>query len=665
MSSATPRAFETAAVPGFLGSKADGPDTTLIRVTRSASTHPASDRVFSIGTACQAQTGAQMGFLLQTLVGANSQTAIPLQLYYPSNGSVVTLTAPQALLVMDADHTVVVVGGGVVDLGSGPDVLAPPAAASTTYPAIAVVSIRSDGTMCCTQLQVGNSDTAFVSELYNDIVVDPWCCTGNAWLVAATGFQAVARSPASVPAQDDPVPFPCPAAPAVLVVPQTILRRINMETLMPDPIGTEGDLYVTPVGAPTYVHVTPDVPTASVSLACTSCMVVIGAHALVDDDKVQSFLWAATPDLALLQPSSSTGFNDPATGLLPLTGDTQSLTLLRVFALPDDSTVVVGRAYADPATAATPCAVQVLQYTPDTVLDLGFAAGGVLQWANSNIVGGTYAVDASLLVQGPAGPVVGPGFVLYVVGNSFFSGAGGPFDPPMQYIVPGFTFGYLNVTSSYDPIPFAIEVRGYACGTGITSRGRNGPTPALTNPTNVSNACGPQLVRPLFTQMCGCGAHWASSAAMTSAFSLVVTGDTWFHLGCPAQGSYLFDVAVGLAPWATAARGLSSTGLSGLSNRMPGIPVAPCVPVDCSPQLLNNTPVCMPAIVADTCAGTVTVDTLCPPYTTLKVRGPVLVGCMCEDDLTTQALQGMIRYDPVAKTLLVFDGTEWRTILMS
>lgn len=643
---AAPRAFESTQVPGFVAARTDGPESTTIRVTRSSGTHPPSDTVFSIGTGRQAATGDATGFLLRTDVGANTQTATPLQVFYPSNGALAVMTQPQALLVMDAERTVVVVGAGVIVPPSTGTTL-DPGPSGVPMPAVAVVTLRPGGVLCCTQLQVGNADPTFVSEIYNDIVLDPWCCTRAAWLVAATGW---------APTSD-------PDAPRAT----TLLRRIAMDTLMPDPIGPGGDLYVTPIGAPTYTAAYPTTtPTASVGLATTSAMVVVGAHIQDGGEDpaaaLQSFVWATTQDLALLQPSSSTGYNDPTTGRLPLAGGTVGVVLLRVFALLDDSVVVAARGYmGQDAGPSPPCTVQVFRYTADTTLDLGFAAGGVLVWYNNNIVGGSYAMDAALAPAGPGCST--PDGTLYIVGNAFFSGAGGGFSPPMQYVVPGFPFGYLDVSSSFDPFPFAIEVRGYVCGTpGCCAGPGAGP-------------CRPplQLVRPLFTYMCGCAAHWASSVALTGPLAVLVTGDSWFHLGCPAQAAWVFDVAVGLG-WP---RG-NSTGLSGLSNRRAvggagaggnfsapggaGGGPAPLCPVDCSPQLLNNVPVCLSAVTADTCAGAVSVDTLCPPYTVLKVRGPVVVGCMSEPDLESQALEGMIRYDASTHTLLFYDGTSWRTL---
>jgi hypothetical protein len=542
----------------------------------------------------------EMGFLLRTDAVTNVQAAVPLELYFPSNGMTAVMTEPQALLVMDSDvRTVVVVGGGVlktsgpcanllVDAGSG--------SGSTPFPlpAIAVVNMA---TMCVVQLQIGNADSTFVGELYNDIVVDPWCCTGSTWLVAGTGFHS--------------------GDPSI-----TLLRRVAMDTLLPEPFGPEGALYTTPIGAPTY-SIYNDRPTASVSLTTLSNMVVVGAHVQEAGDVLQSFLWTTTPKtLQMLVPASTTSYNDRASGHLPLVADTASLVLVRVFALPDDGVVVVARGYM---TDEALCAVQVLRYTAETTLDVGFAVGGVLVWYNTDVVGGTYAMDAALATSN----LVPPGTVV-VVGNSFFSGA----TDPMQYRVPGFPFGFLDVASPFEPIPFAIEVKGYVSGGGEC----------------VSAAA---LVRVLFSQMCGCASHWASSVAFTSPISLIVMGDSWFHLGCPAQSAFVFDLAIATIRQSTSGK----RGGPGRPSR--------AAPKDATAtvQLLNNTPASVPAILVNSCTGMVTVDTLCPPSTTLRVRGPLVIGCLGPCEVDSRAVKGMVRYDADTDTLLVYNGTEWRTVL--
>jgi hypothetical protein len=632
----TPRAFETGEVTGFTAAKTDGPTSTTIRVTRTTKTHPPTEVVYSIGTGRLTATGMQMGFLLRSDTVTGVQVAVPLELYFPSNGTSAVLTLPQAVLVMGTDNrTVVVVGGGMLNTAACADLVGP--SRTVDDPPLPAIAVVNTATMCVARLQVGNSDPTFGGEVYNDIALDPWCCTGSSWLVASTGLDPDLTT--------------------------TLLRRVSMDTLMPEPVGPAGDLYTTPIGAPTYSRLN-DKSTASVSLATLSNMVVVGAHVQdpeADTHPLQSFLWVVTPrTLQVLVPATTTSYNDPATGRLPLVADTASLVLLRVFALPDDGLVVVARGYVAEdsvdLSGGAVCTVQVLRYTQETTLDVGFAVNGVLVWYNQDVVGGTYPMDAALVTSqlAPAGTVL-------VVGNSFFSGASGA--SPMHYTVPGFTFGYLDVTSAYEPIPFAVEVKGYVCGTGTT-----GAPPAL--------------VRPLFTQMCGCASHWASSVAPTSAISLVVMGDSWFHLGCPAQSAFIFDVAVGVGgrvPWSSdAAEGGGGGGSSfvgsawaGSARRRghtrtgpgpgPGPGYGP-LPAPCAVQLLNNTPSATPAILVNSCAGVVTVDTLCPPSTTLRVRGPVVVGCLAPCEVQTRAVEGMLRYDPDTHTLQLYNGTEWRVV---
>jgi hypothetical protein len=612
-----------------------------------------------------------MGFLLRTDTVTNAQAAVALQLYFPSNGVTATMTRPQMVMVMDPEaRTVVVVGAGTL-AGTG-DVVDDTDVAAV-MPAIAVVK-TAGGSLCVTRLQVGNADTTFAGETYNDVVVDPWCCTGEAWLVAATATLRRAEGEFV----DHSV---------------TLLRRVSMDSLLPEPFGPEGSLFSTPVGLPTYQRLE-NTSSASVSLTTLSNMVVVGSHVVLEGGRLQSFLWGTTPTtLQVIVPSTTLSYNDPATGWLPLLADVVSVVLLRVFALPDDEVVAVSRAY----TADEGCAVQVLRYTADTTLDVGFAVDGMLLWKNPDVVGGTYAMDAALVSSNLA-----PWGTVVVVGNSFLS----PTDPDdagaMHYILPGFEFGYLDVVSRYEPSPFAVEVMGFVCGSEWDAGGR-----AASN-----------LVRPLFTQLCGCAAHWASSLAFTGPLSLVVTGDSWFHLGCPAQSAFVLDVVVGLGPagaaGAAAAAGLgtgawsmSSSGEAGgfragfTSGSGGGGTVgslglgvgsgggggggggAGAVMTGCGKKatqgkrgkgnrwganawggvhLLNNTPACLPAIMVNPCAGVVTVDTLCPASTTLRVRGPIVVGCLSRADAEVKAVPGMMYYDADTNMLLLYAGDAWRAV---
>lgn len=131
---------------------------------------------------------------------------------------------------------------------------------------------------------------------------------------------------------------------------------------------------------------------------------------------------------------------------------------------------------------------------------------------------------------------------------------------------------------------------------------------------------------PLLNGLDGCAPALFANTVLVHATRATIIGDVWFHLGCPSQPAGLLLVEMLLKP---------------------------------CPRIVNCARVNVPVInIPDGCqSGPIVTDKLCGD-TIFQVAGPVVVGCANTEGL---CLPGSIAFDPVTKSFMGFDGTEWRS----
>ncbi len=204
----------------------------------------------------------------------------------------------------------------------------------------------------------------------------------------------------------------------------------------------------------------------------------------------------------------------------------------------------------------------------------------------------------AVLTRAPSGSMS-----LLVTGNTFAQQVA-PTEDTSLYNVPGFPYLNVVVPDFYvPPKPFLVEFP----------------------------LC-PVTPRVLVLGLPGCArVHWASSTATTPP-SFTLVGDTAFKTGCPNQNADLLIVLV-----------------AALCGR--GVVPSPA-------RIVNCQPVPVP-VLTSSCDGFINISGLCTRTTVLKVAGPVIVGCYADNEMP---LPGMIRFDPLSRQFLGYNGTEWTAL---
>jgi hypothetical protein len=510
-----PRAFEAATIPGFMAVNADATQVN-IRVLRS--THSGvQGLVASIGVATSVAYGTQGFLLLTRAVDGSSAAAVPLR-YTPGDGALVTLDTPTSLMPT-GDGRVVVVGAGVVTPSTGGE--------PTTGPAVAVVDVEAAAVGACALAVVAIAVHEPSNAQYTDVV--PWappCVRGyqacgqplaaqSVWLLCGVGI-ATAHDDTAV---------------------QTAFVRVMQPLTSPAGADVGPLVFLNLDGGAAAGGNTNASAAVSVCVVPTTGLVVVAAAVVAADGSAQTVLWPLCrgvtlpegSDLPLLQqvtPWNATGYNDAATGYVPLVTATAT-TPVRALAAADGELVLVVNAALDAGDATPLRGVQVVKYTPDTNLDELFGNGGVSTWFDP-ARGASVAMDARFgaagtgcaPTPGPAsaisacgpccgGPPATPASPLLIVGNSFVQATTDDTGGAVQFAVPCLVNASLFVPGPLSaaltlggPSPFVVEV-------------------ATTNPGGA---------RQVVAGLPGCAALlWASSlVVMWPEPLVVVTGDATF-----------------------------------------------------------------------------------------------------------------------------------------
>ena len=462
--------YEAAFLNGWLAAPTDGvgetKDVTTIRITRVSP----EDAVF-VGQAYNVRTRSLEGVLGwaddNTITDAVPSVCLRMD---TSSGNAFRLLEPTALLVMAPDH-VVVVGAGTVN--DDPDWL----------PSVANVYLRDETWTVYVAVGNGSVPAQIDDERYFDIQLDPYNC--QCWLVCGSGVVDGKR--------------------------RAVLRRLSVETSTPIPIphyGMTSPLFVVIDVADSAIA---DRETEAVSIAaCENDIVAVGVN-VYDGDAVLLgvCVWPLRPDLNQLLPWSSTGFNNPATGMIACE---YAVTCACVRLLAPRTTLsscggvtvlyVVVIAALNTALGLPSYGVQVSAFSDDTTPQLTFnAAGTVTWWVGEQ--GSTRPNDACLDFHGRD---------VLVVGNSFFAETTSDTEPHHDYVVPGLPTRDVRCAAPFVPQPFVMRVTPAGC-------------------ANV-----------VLNGVAGCAAvHWASGLSFTNLHTAVLLGDTNDSVTRPSQTAGVFS----------------------------------------------------------------------------------------------------------------------------
>lgn len=617
---AHPARFEADSLTGFVAAPGDGmgpnPSQTL-RVVRSA------DR-FVIAVATSVATGAAMGVFAEALPRAAGGALTPplaLQYVVPASGDVHTMTRPRAIVRTGPD-TYVVVGAGTLLVAATATVVSGPAVARIIVGAGAAVDCAPCGSPCnppilCGEcwVSVGNA-VQDEAEVYTDVCIavdapPPGC--GSAPLASCTPCGRRGGPPATPPSPPD-----------LLVCggngDAALLRRLDGVTL--DAVEF---LTIDMTGSPAASGAA---ATCGVSLAAVPGLIAVVVHVTPTiGTTLQTLVWPVLPQPALTQltPWTATAFNDPTTGLLPLTLNTTSVIGLRALANVATGTVYVAALAAfDTALGTPPHGAQVFRFLRDTTPDPAFGIQGVQTWFDC-AGGSARPNDAALLLNAPRGS---DGVV--VVGNAFSEevAPGGPwtYAPPFPASVANTDYLAVGTPGPADPAPrpFAVSI--------VRAPGGGAVVTSLMN--GLQGATCPDLWLAAISPL-------VPGGAQIQAF-----GDACFHPGAPSQpaGLLALDMQVGRQNNGVRVLNCGPAGLVGAGSGLCGCCPAPC------------------------CAVTYVGARSAAP-TILNVQGPIVVGTYSPGDgmpasgpcACVVEQPGMIRFDTATGTFQGFNGTAWMT----